>query len=123
MRMKKSSIHHYLAAPRQRGWILLEVILCLSLFAVVLHVVQRQTETQWHLFQQIEQDRQQGDYEQKRAAMTQLVGSAAWLNHPQESIKQGYPDCQKCTGDQLAQWFQTLPSSSASAPLEEQNND
>ncbi|MCS7486166.1 MULTISPECIES: hypothetical protein [Marinomonas] len=103
--MKKQTVYRPLAAPRQRGWIMLEVMLCLSLFAVVLNVLQRQSETQWHLFQQTEEHRKQSDYEQKHAAMIQLVGSVAWLNHQQETTKQGYPDCQKCTGDQLAQWF------------------
>lgn len=89
----------------QRGWIMLEVIVCLALFAVVLKVVQHQSETQWHTIQQAETYRKNQENRQKQDAMKQLVGSVSWLTDPHSATPSEYPDCQLCTGDQLKQWF------------------
>lgn len=88
-----------------RGWIMLEVILCLALFALVLQVAQHQSETQWHTLQQAEIYRQNMENQQKQASMRQLMGAESWLSKTPNSPTQGYPDCQVCTGDQLKQWF------------------
>ncbi|MGO2232423.1 hypothetical protein B6N13_04485 [Marinomonas sp. UCMA 3892] len=83
---------------------MLEVILCLALFAVVLHVVQRQSEVQWQSIQQAEEHRKLHENQQKQAAMAQLTGSLTWLDG-QNSPHEEYPDCQKCTGNELKNWF------------------
>jgi len=44
--MKKLYPIILLSKTRQHGWIMLEVVLCLALFSVVLHLAQRQNEAQ-----------------------------------------------------------------------------
>lgn len=108
---------------RQRGWIMLEVMLCLALFAVVLRVSQQQTEGQWQSVQRAEEQRKRQDNALKQAAMAQLVGSVSWLEGSPESVKIDYPDCLQCTGSQLQNWFYAtqhfLPDSTALALAEE----
>ena len=103
--MNKQRFMQRLSKPRQKGWITLEVILCLTLFAVVLLAVQRQSAAQWQSVQQAEVQRKLDENQQKQAAMAQLVGSVAWLNSPTNSHKEEYPDCQKCKGSDLKNWF------------------
>ncbi|MGO2512750.1 type IV pilus modification PilV family protein [Marinomonas polaris] len=104
MRMNKQRLMQRLSKPRQKGWIMLEVILCLALFAVVLLVLQRQSSAQWQSVQQTEEHRKLHENQQKQAAMAQLTGSLIWLD-AQSSPNEGYPDCQKCTGNELKNWF------------------
>jgi hypothetical protein len=102
---------------------MLEVILCLALFAVVLQVVQHQSAAQWQSVQQAEVQRKLDENQQKQAAMAQLVGSVSWLNKPKISPDEGYPDCQKCTGSELRNWFhasQHFMSESAALGLTEE---
>lgn len=103
--MNKYRLMNRLSKPRQKGWIMLEVILCLALFAVVLLAVQRQSEAQWQSVQLADTQGKLEENQQKQAAMTQLVGSVAWLNTAKTSPDEGYPDCQKCTGNELKNWF------------------
>ena len=115
--MNKQRLTNRLSMPKSRGWIMLEVILCLALFAVVLHLVQRQSEVQWQSVQQAEDQRKRYENQQKQAAMMQLVGRLAWLDTPKKSSDEVYPDCQKCTGNELKNWFYAsqhfLPESSS----------
>lgn len=83
---------------------MLEVVLCLALFAVVLLVLQRQSAAQWQSLQQAEAQRQLDENQQKQVAMAQLTGSAAWLD-AQNSPNDTYPDCQACSGNELKNWF------------------
>ena len=78
---------------RQSGWIMLEVMLCLALFAVVLRVSQQQIEGQWQSVQRAEERRKRYENTLKQAAMTQLVGSVSWLEKTPASVKIDYPDC------------------------------
>ncbi len=103
--MNKQRLMQRLSEPRQKGWIMLEVILCLALFAVVLLAVQRQSEAQWQSVQLADTQGKLQENQQKQAAMTQLVGSVAWLDTPKILHKEEYPDCQKCTGNELKNWF------------------
>lgn len=103
--MNKHRLMNRLSRPRQKGWIMLEVILCLVLFAVVLLAVQRQSEAQWQSVQLADTQGKLEENQQKQAAMAQLVGSVVWLNTPKTSPDEGYPDCQKCTGSELKKWF------------------
>jgi type II secretory pathway pseudopilin PulG len=112
-----------LVTQRQRGWIMLEVILCLALFAVVLHVSQRQSEMQWQSLQQAQEQRKRHENEQKRVAMMQLVGPVAWINQQPDTSSQAYPDCQKCTGSQLEQWFYTAQDSFSSLWLQSEEGE
>lgn len=108
---------------RQSGWIMLEVMLCLALFAVVLRVSQQQIEGQWQSVQRAEERRKRYENTLKQAAMTQLVGSVSWLEETPASVKIDYPDCLQCTGSQLQHWFYAtlhfLPDSTAFALAEE----
>ncbi|WP_212655351.1 hypothetical protein [Marinomonas sp. CT5] len=92
---------------KQKGWIMVEVILCLALFAIVLSVSQQQSETQWQSLQRADNERKQQENQQKQQAMLRLVGSVSWLTDPQDNkdIKAPYPDCQTCRGNQLREWF------------------
>lgn len=100
--MKKPLSIRFLSPSHQRGWIMLEVIICLALFAVVLHLAQRQNQVQWHAIQQIETQRNQQENQQKQAAMVVLTGSSSWLS---DQGQKAYPDCQTCAGSQLEDWF------------------
>ncbi|BDX03372.1 hypothetical protein MACH16_21200 [Marinomonas pontica] len=100
--LHRLSIH---SKSRQSGWILLEVMLCLVLFAVVLRVSQQQTQGQWQSVQRAEERRKSYDNTLKQAAMAQLVGSVSWLEGSPEVVKIEYPDCLQCTGSQLQNWF------------------
>ncbi len=115
--MNKQRLMQRFSKPRQKGWIMLEVILCLALFAVVLLAVQRQSAAQWQSVQLVDTQSKLDENQQKQAAMAQLVGSVAWLNKPKISPDEGYPDCQKCTGSELRNWFHAtqhfLPESAA----------
>ncbi|GAA0231137.1 MAG: type II secretory pathway component PulJ [Marinomonas primoryensis] len=105
MLMKKLYPIILLSKTRQHGWIMLEVVLCLALFSVVLHLAQRQNEAHWRSTQQLEEQRKNHENQQKQAAMEALTGSAAWLNNQESSLNQAYPDCQKCSENQLKRWF------------------
>lgn len=100
--MKKPLSIRFLSPSHQRGWIMLEVILCLALFAVVLHLAQRQNQVQWHAIQKMEAQRNRQENQQKQAAMVALTGSSSWLS---DQEKKAYPDCQTCSGSQLEGWF------------------
>lgn len=89
----------------QRGWVMMEVILCLALFAAVLHVVQRQSSAHWQTIEYAQQQQKRAHNQQKQALMAKLTGSSVWLNQEAESAR-SYPDCQTCRGDQLERWFQ-----------------
>ena len=121
--MNRYRLMQRLSKPRQKGWIMLEVILCLALFAGVLHLVQRQSEVQWQSVQQAEVQRKLDENHQKQAAMVQLVGSVTWLDMPNNLSNEAYPDCQKCTGNELKNWFHAsqhfLPESSVLSLSEE----
>ncbi|MGO2354767.1 MAG: hypothetical protein ACTH58_08535 [Marinomonas foliarum] len=91
---------------KQRGWIMLEVILCLALFSVVLYVAQRQNAAQWQSTQQANEQLKHTENEQKQASMAQLTGSVNWLGNTQKPLNQTYPDCQRCSGSDLKRWFQ-----------------
>jgi hypothetical protein len=102
---------------------MLEVILCLALFAVVLQVVQHQSAVQWQSVQQAEAQRKFYENQQKKAAMAQLIGPIAWLDTQTNSPNEEYPDCQSCTGSELKNWFYAsqhfLPESAKSSLSEE----
>ncbi|NLQ18422.1 hypothetical protein HGG82_12435 [Marinomonas sp. M1K-6] len=101
---------------QQKGWIAIEVMLCLLLFAVVLHLAQRQTHAQWHSVQQLERQKKQQENTQKQQAMQQLIGNVAWLEED-ESVKRAYPRCQQCTGDEFKNWFYAIQHNTA--PLQQ----
>ncbi|PYF83118.1 hypothetical protein DFP75_102208 [Marinomonas alcarazii] len=85
---------------------MLEVVLCLALFSAVLYVAQRQSSAQWQFTQQANEQRKHTENQQKQASMVQLTGSVSWLDRSQDTHVQIYPDCQRCSGDDLTRWFQ-----------------
>tara|TARA_R110001583_G_scaffold71586_1_gene201498 strand:+ start:496 stop:858 length:363 start_codon:yes stop_codon:yes gene_type:complete len=105
MLMKKSFPIRLLSKTSQQGWIMLEVVLCLALLSVVLHLAQRQNEAHWRSIQQLEEQRKSHENQQKQTAMKTLTGSAAWLNNQEDLFNQAYPNCQKCSENQLKRWF------------------
>ena len=55
--MNRPRLMQTLPKSRSKGWIMLEVVLCLALFAVVLSVLQRQGTAQWQSLQRTEAQR------------------------------------------------------------------
>ena len=104
--MNKKQFLKKLTKQRSKGWILLEVVLCLTLFAVVLFVLQRQSTTHWQSLQQADIQRKIEENHQKQMAMIQLIGLEAWLETTNNLSKVEYPDCQTCTGEEFKKWFQ-----------------
>lgn len=104
--MNKKQLLKKLTKQRSKGWILLEVVLCLTLFAVVLFVLQRQSTTLWQSLQQADIQRKIEENQQKQMAMKQLIGLEAWLETTNNLSKVEYPDCQTCTGEEFKKWFQ-----------------
>ncbi|WP_156924873.1 hypothetical protein [Marinomonas ushuaiensis] len=90
---------------RQQGWMTIEVILCLALFSVVLHLAQRQSEAQWQSVQLAEEHRKRFENQQKQIAMTQLVGDVLWVKEDKTELELDYPSCQSCSSRQLQDWF------------------
>ena len=89
------------------GWIAIEVILCLSLLAVILMVVESQTQQQWATIQLAEQSRIQRENNEKRAAYERLTGAAIPLSSISES-RTSYPNCQSCHSHDLIVWLQAI---------------
>ncbi|MBJ7539105.1 hypothetical protein [Marinomonas transparens] len=94
-----------LTQKSQTGWIMVEMVLCLALLAVVLHLAQRQSANQWQSIQVAEQQRQYRESQYKQAQMKSLTGSDNGLNGDNTTNKADYPSCQLCTGDDLIKWF------------------
>jgi len=94
-----------LSKSRQQGWMMIEVILCLALFSIVLHLAQRQSEAQWQSVQLAEEQRKRFENQQKQIAMTQLVGEVSWVKEGKTELDLDYPSCQSCNGSQLHGWF------------------
>lgn len=90
---------------QQQGWMMIEVILCLVLFSVVLHLVQGQNEAQWQSVQLAEEQRKRFENQQKQTTMTQLVGGVSWVKDDSAALSLAYPNCQSCSGSQLQDWF------------------
>ncbi|MBD5770079.1 hypothetical protein [Marinomonas colpomeniae] len=90
---------------RLQGWMMMEVIICLALLAVVLHLVQSQSEVQWQSIQLAEEQRKISENKTKQQAMVQLTGSISWRDNSNITFNSGYPDCQLCRGNQLERWF------------------
>ncbi|RBP77920.1 hypothetical protein [Marinomonas rhizomae] len=120
--MNRPRLMQTLPKSRSKGWIMLEVVLCLALFAVVLSVLQRQGTAQWQSLQRTEAQRKLDENQQKQAAMRLLIGPAAWLD-TQSSTNEDYPDCRLCTGHELKNWFRAsqyvLPESTVLTLREE----
>ncbi|MBR7888978.1 hypothetical protein J9B83_08455 [Marinomonas sp. A79] len=90
---------------QQGGWVMMEVILCLALFAVVLSVAQRQSTSHWQTIEYAQQQQKRADNQQKQTVMARLTGFSEWQSkEPDQDV--AYPSCQICRGDQLAIWFQ-----------------
>ena len=88
-----------------RGWITLEIMLALVLLSVVLHLVQRQSASQWHTIHQGQQAANLTENKAKQALMAQLTGSGDWLEAEYSSQQGSYPECIPCTGTDLLVWF------------------
>ncbi|TYL47576.1 hypothetical protein [Marinomonas sp. IMCC 4694] len=106
---------------RQRGWVMIEMILCLVLFSVVLHLAQQQNESHWQSIQLAQQAQKQADNELKKRRMVQLTGSTIWLKHDPIPTAP-YPNCQHCTDSALKTWFfaSLYPASAPDAVAEEE---
>ena len=90
---------------RQQGWMMIEIILCLALFSVVLHLAQRQSEAQWQSVQLAEEQRKHVENQQKQTSMTQLVGDVSWVKDDNVELGITYPNCESCRGSQLQDWL------------------
>lgn len=95
----------FLSKRQQQGWITAEVILCLVLFSIVLHLAQRQSEVQWQSIQLAEEQRKRVENQQKQTAMRHLIGDVAWIKDDNVELNLAYPNCQSCGGSQLQDWF------------------
>jgi len=87
--IKPHSMHLLLGTRRQQGWVMIEVVLCLGLFAVVLHLAQRQNEAHWQSIQLVEERLKIQENQHKQAAMTALTGSLSWLSDYENLLNQG----------------------------------
>jgi len=94
-----------LSKSRQQGWMMIEVILCLALFSIVLHLAQRQSEAQWQSVQLAEEQRKRFENQQKQIAMTQLVGEVSWVKEDKTELDLDYPSCQSCNGAWMVSRF------------------
>ena len=108
--MKTLHCSNLKSRQNQQGWMMLEVLLCLALLAVVLHLAQGQSEAQWQSIQLAEEQRKLEENQQKQASMATLMnstlaGSISWLSDNNSQTNLAYPDCQQCTNSQLEQWF------------------
>jgi uncharacterized protein YlxW (UPF0749 family) len=103
--MKPQRFSNLGSRRNQKGWMMIEVLLCLALLAVVLHLAQGQSEVQWQSIQLAEEQRKLEENQQKQAAMVTLTDSVSWLSESNDQTNRTYPDCQQCTGNQLESWF------------------
>lgn len=103
--VRNSRTSNLRSRQRQQGWMMIEIILCLALFSVVLHLAQRQSEAQWQSVQLAEEQRKRFENQQKQTAMTQLVGDVSWVKDDNAELGLAYPNCQSCSGSQLQDWF------------------
>ncbi|MCB5161343.1 hypothetical protein [Marinomonas algarum] len=91
----------------QGGWVMIEMMLCLVLFSVVLHLAQQQSKSHWQTIQLSHHQQRIAINKDKQSAMANLTHSSFWrsVNGTYAIEKKAYPNCVVCRGDSLKQWF------------------
>lgn len=91
---------------QQRGWVVIEMGLCLTLLAIVLYVSQKQSREQWQSIELAEREYHARENAQKRVLLSKLVGSLDEVNKTELKHSDNYPNCIRCSGKEFIAWFQ-----------------
>ena len=90
------------ACSKNSGWLLLEVVLSLSLLALVLLVSQTQLTAHWQELQHDQQQQRQALATKERTLMRWMLQNDQWSPQNDTQLR---PACAECEGADLEQWF------------------